>query len=947
MGARVKALLLVAPAVTLVLILVATGSFRVTAAPTVTTQLDPIRFLKRFQDVPGEASTPSKSTKSSKGKKGKKSSKSSGGGNPDPGPVGPNVIFAVDTSVRMEYDTLGNYYDLGLWPRGTCESGGPSKSKKSKKSASTGCGGSTGKAKKSKKSAGGGSSTAVADSLGVAGSASYYRRIYNGLVDEISGFPIEASSISVVDDQDANFDAFFQFTRLGLARDGLAQVVDENQAIVRFGLIRSRYGNNAVLPATGNKSPVDLTTSPQNALPGDLGTQQWQVTLAQTTSSNDGAAASGNEVLVAADSADSSALTRARLLLDPDEIDGLMPAGLGYDDSDDSPVGNLLLDTRAEVVRLMTDDLAVYRECRNTAVVLVVGGSGGDNDPTVIASTFAAVAAGGETRRVPIFVIAVAPPAADIATLQAIATLSGGSYFQVNDDAREIARAANYAVSAVHARADDLDSGVPSVFQTTSPIVGTVDLTNAHDINGVLLPNSAVTSSSGARISEKSNVVLTAGFALPGFYGDLRAYRTYRPVADPTKPLGYRFVADGTPLWKAQTPSTAPRNLFTCVPGTGLVSFTSDSANVTLLRDYLRASSYQEAAALIDFVRAQPLGAIVDSTPAIMDAPSLGLVDAAYTTFENQHAGRRSLVFYGGNDGIFHAVDGRLGVEVWGFIPFNLLPKLATLLDGQPVGCFDYFVDSSPKVADVETAAGWRTIVVVGEGPGGTFYQAFDATEAGLTVPSDSDDEAVVVGAFADATVMPFSWSFPSYASFDHTIATAPTPWGDIAAAASQLEKTVGNAWSAPSIGQIEDASGPYVVMTGSGYLAQSVEEQAHRGSVRAGTTFYLLDVDTGTVHDSFDVGDESGKDHLKNALQADPTAVGPASSRFIDKAYIGDTEGNLWRFDTFDRQKRPRLGGGSPRCPSRSGNTTPAWSNRSMARWRPTTLEEQPSMCI
>ena len=79
----------------------------------------------------------------------------------------------------------------------------------------------------------------------------------------------------------------------------------------------------------------------------------------------------------------------------------------------------------------------------------------------------------------------------------------------------------------------------------------------------MLLPNSAVTSSSGARISEKSNVVLTAGFALPGFYGDLRAYRTYRPVADPTKPLGYRFVADGTPLWKAQTPSTAPRNLFT------------------------------------------------------------------------------------------------------------------------------------------------------------------------------------------------------------------------------------------------------------------------------------------------------------------------------------------------------------------------------------------------
>ena len=36
----------------------------------------------------------------------------------------------------------------------------------------------------------------------------------------------------------------------------------------------------------------------------------------------------------------------------------------------------------------------------------------------------------------------------------------------------------------------------------------------------------------------------------------------------------------------------------------------------------------------------------------------------------------------------------------------------------------------------------------------------------------------------------------------------------------------------------------------------------------------------------------------LKNALQADPVATGPADSRYITKAYLGDLDGKIWRFD-------------------------------------------------
>ena len=36
----------------------------------------------------------------------------------------------------------------------------------------------------------------------------------------------------------------------------------------------------------------------------------------------------------------------------------------------------------------------------------------------------------------------------------------------------------------------------------------------------------------------------------------------------------------------------------------------------------------------------------------------------------------------------------------------------------------------------------------------------------------------------------------------------------------------------------------------------------------------------------------------FKNALQADVVATGPPETRFVTKAYVGDLDGNVWRFD-------------------------------------------------
>ena len=108
---------------------------------------------------------------------------------------------------------------------------------------------------------------------------------------------------------------------------------------------------------------------------------------------------------------------------------------------------------------------------------------------------------------------------------------------------------------------------------------------------------------------------------------------------DATKPSGYKFLSDGTPLWVAcvpgagcaKEPDNTKRNLYTATPSGSMVPF--NAANVATLAPLMNLT-VADALAVINDVRALPLGAIVDSTPAIMNAPSLDPPpDAEYPGF--------------------------------------------------------------------------------------------------------------------------------------------------------------------------------------------------------------------------------------------------------------------------------------------------------------------------
>ena len=844
----------------------------------------------------------------------------------------PNVIIAIDTANRMQRDTDNNYRDPNIY-----------------------------------KVLG----TTWEPALGINGTntSATYRRKFVGLVNTDNGTgtsdKFSTDHIEVAGDlqTDGTYAHFDDFTRLSLAKKAVTDAITLNTGVARFGLVRMRQNNGRFLtPAstgstlyTINEGPVAVTNAAYGLqqVNGDYTSTRWAITRPVVDSSNGSVSTSG--LLVTPGSSSNTSVVSS--------LSTLVPGGRDSKTVVDAPVENILNDAKAAATSLISSDT----DCRNTVVVLIVGGGEGNStsgDPAGRAKDFLSISG----HRVPIYVIAIAPQTdTERSQLQAVAANSGGQYYEITSadlpptaaasatmpSVPKILNAINTAISHAFENQADFDKapdsqhpyGYDSEFQVTSPIVGTVNLENAKDITGSALPNTVVYNpADGTKIPQRSNVMLTTSFLLPGYRGTLRAFRVYKPVADATKPIGYSFNSDGTRLWVACVPGTPStqcaaqtydnRNIYTSLPDGTVIPFTT--ANASLLWQYLlpdctagAATCATYASSLITSIRQQPLGAVLDSTPAIMDVPSLDPPpDSDYPAYATAGKDRRSIIWVGANDGMLHGIDGRLGEEVWAFIPFNLLPKLNALQGGQATGAFKFYVDGSPKIADVKVDGKWRTYLVMGEGPGGTFYQTFDVSldNEALTVSPSSDDITSVLTYFSTSTAVPLKWAFPKYSDFDVTCtfnsATTPDcpnskgplgqPWGDIAKAAPTAEKTIGQTWSDPAIGQVETASGRFVVLTGSGFFRYSRQTDPNRSGTVAGSTFYILDVKDGSVLDYKDVGNDNKAEkidnctdstvnncsQLKNALQADVVATGPADSRFITKAYLGDLDGRIWRFD-------------------------------------------------
>ncbi|HEY8148769.1 MAG TPA: hypothetical protein VIK51_07665, partial [Vicinamibacteria bacterium] len=260
------------------------------------------------------------------------------------------------------------------------------------------------------------------------------------------------------------------------------------------------------------------------------------------------------------------------------------------------------------------------------------------------------------------------------------------------------------------------------------------------------------------------------------------------------------------------------------------------------------------------------------------------------------------------------------GEELWGYVPYDQLGKLADRLQGQGRNPHVYMLASSVRFTDVFVPAGtpftiagtgsgtaartftgrWRTMMLVGRGIAGKYYTALDITAPG----------AFNLTALETQPPIPM-WSRGNPDTLDGDpagTANSTTAGADNGATDLTSYATMGESWSVPAIAsmpQTPNFGKEFGVFGGSGYSPGKLSTE--------GKTFYVTDALTGdilhakTVPDAADCATPGTC--VPNALVANAAAyvavqlapgfVGNPSASTASMVYIGDLHGRMWKYIT------------------------------------------------
>lgn len=224
------------------------------------------------------------------------------------------------------------------------------------------------------------------------------------------------------------------------------------------------------------------------------------------------------------------------------------------------------------------------------------------------------------------------------------------------------------------------------------------------------------------------------------------------------------------------------------------------------------------------------------------------------------------VIFSATNDGYLHAIDGDTGLELWSFIPKELMSNLGKLYFDAGAQYKNYGIDGDvvPVIADNNDNgfidAGDFVYLVFGMRRGGDDYYALDVTNR-------------------DVPKLLWQASFPAF----------------------------GQTWSAPTITRVDINDSALnaekaVVIIGGGY--DSVHDTpTFPGTVDVeGAGIYMLDLVTGV--EIWRAGTDAAADlQLAGMTRAFPTrirAIDFDGNRIADRMYATDVGGQVWRFDLF-----------------------------------------------
>jgi len=233
------------------------------------------------------------------------------------------------------------------------------------------------------------------------------------------------------------------------------------------------------------------------------------------------------------------------------------------------------------------------------------------------------------------------------------------------------------------------------------------------------------------------------------------------------------------------------------------------------------------------------------------------------------HYANKSVIYAGANDGMVHAFDDQTGEELWAFIPPSLLPRLK---DFETNVTLQIFADGSPKTYIEKNPAGTITkaIIIFGLRRGGDRYIALDVT---------NPDAPSLLWEIAPSTSSPL---------LGHEVT-------------SGFEK-LGQTWSNPVIKQVADQnhqSGKRAVaFFAGGYDPCNDPNMSCGASDHRGNAIYAINILTGTKLWEFTKANNA---QMKYSIPSDIGVYDINGDGKVDRLYVGDMGGQLWRFDIGD----------------------------------------------
>jgi type IV pilus assembly protein PilY1 len=239
------------------------------------------------------------------------------------------------------------------------------------------------------------------------------------------------------------------------------------------------------------------------------------------------------------------------------------------------------------------------------------------------------------------------------------------------------------------------------------------------------------------------------------------------------------------------------------------------------------------------------------------------------------HYADRTVIYAGANDGMLHAFDDATGEELWGFIPPCLLGRLKELHTATP----GIFVDGSPKAYVTYDSSGNVTKAVL---------------MFGLRRGVGSDGKGY-------------------YYALDVTNPTAPKYLYRIYDGKNSYFNQIGQTWSTPVIAKIpygSQTTNPpgykWVAIFGGGYDDEMDLANPDVNSIQEGRGMYIADVLTGAyVWGRSRVGSEDPLEaSMTYPIASDFAAIDVNGDGMVDRLYVGDTNGRVWRFDIGDVNK-------------------------------------------